>query len=161
MKKTYILMLATCLITAISCSKKNHGNRELNCFESNNNCSMDSQFVYVNNGTNATNCIQWDGVNIKNLSAPSTAKVGDSVAIQMQAVAINNSATGNVLFATAHDGTIVEIKTLLQYDVCNTSLQVLTHLPCTYYFVPTTSGAYHFTFINVYGDRTKLNIQVK
>jgi hypothetical protein len=161
MKQIHLLLITLCLLAASSCHKNRNTNRSLNCLDGNNQCILDSQFVNTNTTTTTETCIQWDGVNVKNVTAPQMAKIGDSIAIKLNAIAINNGANGNVLFATAQDDDIVEIKTFLQYNICLSSAQVLNNVAATYYFVPKSSGEHHFTFINVYGDRTRLNIQIK
>jgi hypothetical protein len=160
MKQIYFLILISSVFLITSCNKRHPSNRDLKCFDKGNPCTIDSQFVQININPDQ-NCIMWDGVNVKNVSAPTSGKVGDSIAIKLDAIAITNGANGSVLFATAQDDNIVEIKTFLQYNICAVNAQVLNNVATTYYFVPKQDGNFHFTFINVYGDRTRLTIPIK
>jgi hypothetical protein len=158
MKHTLFFIIIVIIISTISCIK-HKSNKDLNCFGEGKMCDMDSQYV-LKTIIKDSSCHQWDGVNVSNVMVPNTASIGDSVAIQLNAIAINGSANGNVLFAQANQNDITEIKTFLQYNICSISTQALINIPVIYYFKPFKIGKHKITFVNVYGDRIRIEINV-
>jgi hypothetical protein len=159
MKK--IIFISTIVITfALSACNKTRPEKELHCIG--NNICMKDTFIQVGTASFIdTNCQKMDGANIRNVQAVKTKfSLNEEIAINLDAVGINNSATGTVMFASSYMDKNAEVLTFMQYDVCKVSSDVLTNVPCIYHFTPKEKGEYHFTFVNVYGDFSKISVIV-
>jgi cytochrome c oxidase assembly protein Cox11 len=136
-------------------------NNNYHCLGTNNQCEKDTlRLIPTNSGI--ASCSKIDGVNIRNTSLQKNeVALGENINIECDAVGLNSSVTGMVMFASAHSNTTVEVRTFMEYDTCGVATEMLTTKNATYSFTPEKAGEYNFTFVNIYGDNQEIKVNVK
>jgi hypothetical protein len=158
--KSIISAITIISFFAVGCSKLKHNNN-YHCLGTGNHCDKDTVY-HIPTNFPVSICSKIDGVNIRNASVQKNEiALGDSIKIDCDAVGLNSSVTGMVMFASAYRNTTVEVRTFMQYDTCYAANEMLTTKNATYSFMPTETGEYNFTFVNIYGDNQEIKVQVK
>jgi hypothetical protein len=156
--KTKIIFIIMAMGIAFGACNKHKPDKDLHCLT--NFCFKDT-IILAGNGIPFSNCHKMDGVNVRNVSATQKIKLGDSISINCDAIGLNTSVTGKIMFAIAFSNTTVEVNTFMEYDTCGVSTENLTPMPSLLQFAPPIKGEYNFTFVNIYGDNSKISILVE